>query len=189
MQKKTKEESQPKNLANDSPKDDFFMDDEPATERVVDEKQKASDLLELLMAGEDEEEQERDYDIRGIQRMEKNKEKKLRGSRKRKEENLASNVSGTDFNIDVKDNRFAAVLDGSDGRFGIDKTDPSYKETPGMRTILAEQTKNRKKNRRKAPFETVAPDVSAEAAGSSTGSAALSSLVQRLKSKVSKKSQ
>jgi hypothetical protein len=148
--------------------------------------------LELLFTGEDAEEQMRDYDIRGIQRMEKNKDKKLRGSRKRKEDKLASNVSGTDFKVNTRDDRFSAVLDGTDDRFGIDKTDASYKDTTAMREILAEQTQRRKKKRPKtsqSPVTKAVPaDVSAEAGNTSksAGSSALSALVQRLKTKVSK---
>jgi len=182
--------------------DDFFTDDaKPSrkkkeargakgkTDEVFDQ-EKSRKELELLLAGENEEEQARDYDIRGIQRMEKNKDKKLKGGRKRKEEKLASAVSGTDFKVNTEDNRFAAVLEGSDGRFGIDKTDPNYKDTSAMREILAEQTQRRKKKRRKnAPAEKIAPDISADAGGKSAGSTALSSLVSRLKSKVSKKIQ
>jgi hypothetical protein len=163
--------------------------DKGKTDEVFDQ-EKSRKELELLLAGEDEEEQARDYDIRGIQRMEKNKDKKLKGGRKRKEEKLASAVSGTDFKVNTEDNRFAAVLEGSDDRFGIDKTDPNYKDTSAMREILAEQTQRRKKKRRKtAPAEKIAPDISADAGGKSAGSAALSSLVSRLKSKVSKKTQ
>lgn len=77
-------------------------------------------------------------------RIEKNKDKKLRGKRKRKEEALAADVSGTDFKIDLQDDRFHALLDGTDGRFGIDRTDPSFKETKGMRDLLKEQSKRRK---------------------------------------------
>jgi hypothetical protein len=142
-----------------------------------------------LLAGDNDEEQERDYDIRGIQRMEKNKGKKLKGSRKRKEDKTAADVSGTGFKVDVRDGRFSAVLDGTDGKFGIDKTDSNYKETSAMRDILAEQTKRRKKKRQKTKATTVAPNVDAESEVKTTGSSALSSLVQRLKSKVSANAQ
>ena len=170
----------------ESEKYDDVMDDRA-------KKNSAREELELLMAGEDEEEQARDYDIRGIQRMEKNKGKKLKGSRKRKEEKLAESVSGTEFKVNVEDNRFAAVLDGSDDRFGIDKTDPNYKDTQAMRDILAQQSKRRKKKRKKSSDNSpsanaVVKDVSADATQHgerSSGSAALSSLVKRLKSKVS----
>ena len=173
-------------------RDDFFLNGENIT---TDEKRgnraKSNEAvqkeLELLFTGEDAEEQMRDYDIRGIQRMEKNKDKKLRGSRKRKEDRLAAAVSGADFKVNMGDNRFSAVLDGTDDRFGIDKTDPNYKETPGMREILAEQTKSRQKKRRKSAPEKAIPDVSAECGGKNAGSSALSALVQRLKSKVTNK--
>ena len=147
---------------------------------------KRKNELELLLASEDDVKQARDYDIRGIQRMEKIKGKKLSGSRKRKEEKLAADVSGTGFKVNVHDNRFSAVLDGSDGLFGIDKTDPNFKDTSAMRDILSEQTKRRKKKRQRTKSDSVAPDANAESAGKSIGSSALSSLVQRLKTKVSK---
>ena len=155
-------------------------------ERKISSQEKAREELELLLAGEHDEEKARDYDIRGIQRMEKNKGKKLKGSRKRKEEKVASDVSGTDFKVDVNDDRFKAVLDGGDDRFGIDKTDPNYKDTSAMRKILSEQTKRRKKKRQKThPSGKVAPDVNAESnIQSASGTGALSSLVQRLKTRV-----
>jgi hypothetical protein len=137
-----------------------------------------------------DEEDEKDYDMRGIRRIQKNKDKKLRGSRKRKETELAANVSGRDFKIDTKDQRFAAVLAGTDDRFGIDRTDPNFKGTDAMKEILAEQTKRRKAKKRKVTKEQIAPDVTAvDGVEASSGAAALSSLVTSLKSKVAKKTQ
>lgn len=46
------------------------------------------------------------------------------------------------FAIDVQDPRFAAVVEG-DERFGIDRTDKHFKETDGMRALLAEQRKRK----------------------------------------------
>ena len=146
--------------------------------------------LELLYAGEHEDEEARDYDIRGIQRMEKNKGKKLTGSRKRKEAKIAADVSGTSFKVDTKDNRFQAVLDGSDARFGIDKTDPSFKDTSAMREIISEQNMRRKNKRQKKaqPMENAVPDVNADSSKGvkTSGANALSFLVQKLKSRVGK---
>ncbi|KAL3925163.1 MAG: hypothetical protein SGILL_000588 [Bacillariaceae sp.] len=173
--------------------DDFFMDGDTgrkfeSSEAKATNQQKSREELELLLAGDHDEDQARDYDIRGIQRMEKNKGKKLKGSRKRKEAKIAADVSGTDFQVNVHDTRFNAVLDGSDGRFGIDKTDPNFKDTSAMRKILSEQTKRRKKKRKKSTTsdsaEAVVPDVNSELAGKTSGASALSSLVQRLKSRV-----
>jgi hypothetical protein len=51
---------------------------------------------------------------------------------------------GLDFKVDTNDPRFAAVLDSTDNRFIIDRTNPQFKETPAaMRELLAEQTKRR----------------------------------------------
>jgi len=145
--------------------------------------------LELLIAGDDRDEEARDFDMRGLQRLEQNKDKKLRGSRKRKEEERTADIAGKEFQIDTKDDRFAALLDGQDSRFGIDRTDPNFKETAGMRDILAEQSRRRKSKKRrkttnaKGGTDTV-PDVSAESNSPSLGASALSALVNSIKSKV-----
>mmetsp|Transcript_20257 Transcript_20257/g.58122 ORF Transcript_20257/g.58122 Transcript_20257/m.58122 type:complete len:884 (+) Transcript_20257:52-2703(+) len=143
--------------------------------------------LELLIAGDNDEEAERDFDMRGIARKEKLKGKKLKGKRKRKEAEKAADVSGAAFHIDTTDSRFAAVLDGSDERFGIDRTDPSFKDTPAMQKVLTEQSKRRKAKKRAK----VANDVSVDAINRSDaptgGAAALSSLVKSLKTKVANK--
>jgi hypothetical protein len=193
-----------KKPARKEPRDSFFLDgdgngsdDNVAPQLVVhsakDEKSKKSkEQLELLAAGDDGAEEALDYDMRGLQRIAKNKDKKLRGSRKRKEDAVTASVSGADFKVNVEDKRFAAVLEGSDDRFGIDRTDPNFKETTAMRDILAEQSRQRKAKRRKtSKGDKAVPDISAErlgadAAGPTAGSSALSSLVQSLKAKVAK---
>lgn len=145
--------------------------------------------LDLLLAGDNEEEDAKDFHMRDLVRIEKNKNKKLRGTRKRKEDQIAANTSGQDFHIDTTDSRFAAVLEGTDDRFGIDKTDPAFKETPAMRAILEQQTKRRKKKKRQVVAEEVV-DIDADKMQSSnvesSGALALSSLVKSLKSKVNK---
>lgn len=80
--------------------------------------------LFLLIPQEDEEDR-RDYDMHRLAREEKLKGKKLRGKRKRKEI-AREKAPGQDFRVDVADERFAAVLEG-DTRFGIDRTDSSFK--------------------------------------------------------------
>lgn len=86
--------------------------------------------------------------MRGLTKLERQSTKKLRGKRRRQHEALLSNVSGQGFKVDTSDDRFAALLDGDD-RYGIDRTDPSYRETGAMRELLEEQTRRRSKNRRK----------------------------------------
>ena len=114
--------------------------------------------------------------MRDLIRIDKNKSKKLRGSRKRKVQDIASNTSGLDFKID-----------GTDQRFGIDRTDPQYKETPAMREILSAQTKRRKKKGKESKKMDVIADTNIVDAEKLSGALALSSLVKSLKSKVAKK--
>ena len=127
--------------------------------------------------------------MRDLLKIDKNKSKKLKGSRKRKQEELASNTSGQGFKIDTADSRFSALLDGTDARFGIDKLDPRYKETPAMREIMDAQSHRRKYKKKKEIQESVV-DVVVDSKSSgevqSSGALALSSLVKSLKSKVKK---
>ena len=156
--------------------------------------------LELLVAGDEDDENARDYDMRGLQRIDKNKGKKLRGARKRKEAELASAVTGQDFKMNLQDDRFKMLMDGQDDRFGIDRTDPNFKDTQAMRDVMAEQSRRRRKKRKKQTSksddasgpkkkseEAIPKDVVAgDSSQSNSGASALSSLVSRLKSKVQK---
>ena len=126
-----------------------------------------------------------DYDMRGLQRIEKNKGKKLKGSRKKKEARRAAEVAGQDFKVDTKDDRFRAVFKGDDSRFGIDKTDPNFKETGAMKDILKAQEKARKEKKRKPAV--VGDSVAKVGEGDMSGGAlALSNLVSGLKKKIKK---
>jgi hypothetical protein len=149
-------------------------------------------FLYLLCPAADEE-HVKDYDMRGLAKLERHAGKKLKGKRKRQMETLAANVSGQEFQIDTSDDRFAALLDGADDRFGIDRTNPMYKETGAMKTLLEEQTKRRKKNRGKKQDSAVtsqpSKDVDTKITGDvwtdkSGGAMALSSLVKSLQQKV-----
>jgi len=122
--------------------------------------------------------------MRGLMRIEKNKDKKLRGKRKRKEEALASTVSGGDFQINLQDDRFNSLLDGNDARFGIDRTDPNFKETPGMLAVLKEQNKRRKRGVKDTKDRRI---VSSKASMShSSRKKDVTTLVHRLKRKAGK---
>mmetsp|Transcript_27465 Transcript_27465/g.40575 ORF Transcript_27465/g.40575 Transcript_27465/m.40575 type:complete len:828 (-) Transcript_27465:75-2558(-) len=146
--------------------------------------------LNLLLAGDNDEETAKDFHMRDLVRMEKNKSKKLKGSRKRKDDALRGDAVGLDFQLDTNDSRFAAVLDGTDSNFGINKTDPQYKETAAMRQILAEQSQRRKtKKRRKTKITSTdanADKMVGDNGPESGGALALSSLVKSLKAKVNK---
>jgi hypothetical protein len=147
-----------------------------------------------------DEEQAKDYDMRGLTKLERQSSKKLKGKRKRQHETLAANVSGQDFQIDTSDSRFAALLDGSDDRFGIDRTNPAYKETGAMKELLHEQTMRRNKNigsrEKKWGMQNGMQDDNSKNTRSrdegwiesSSGALELSSLVNSIKQKVSRKS-
>lgn len=94
-----------------------------------------------------DEEHEKDYDMRGLAKLERHASKKLKGKRKRQLQALASNLPGQGFQIDATDDRFAALLDGMDDRFGIDRMNPAYKETGAMKALLEEQSKRRRRNK------------------------------------------
>jgi hypothetical protein len=165
--------------------DDFFVDsgadasvDKNDFERTLSNPREQ--LPETLLSDRDDSDDERDFDMRGLERIEKNKEKKLHGARKRKEDKLTANVTGSDFKVDTTDERFMAVLEGADDRFGIDRTDPSFRETPAMREILAEQS--RRKKRRKLPSDSGANSGESKP---SSASATLTELANRIKKKVS----
>jgi hypothetical protein len=178
--------------------DDFFVE-QIAGDPSIEEKNQIpseNDKVELevvpLTTDKADDDEMRDFDIRGIKRIEKNKQKQLKGARKRKEDRLAANVAGTDFQIDTTDTRFQAVLEGTDERFGIDRTDPNFKETPAMHHILKEQTRHRKKQRKLTNDSSFTssgraiPDVNVETMKPTSGSIALSALVSSIKSKVSR---
>ena len=107
-------------------------------------------------------------------------------------ENLAANVSGQGFQVDTKDDRFSALLDGADDRFGIDRTNPAFKETTAMKTLLEEQAKRRKKNRGGKSKQKASDQKQSDEKGkkadswveSSSGAMELSSLVKSLQTKV-----
>ena len=132
--------------------------------------------------------------MRGLAKLERHAGKKLKGKRKRQMETLAANVSGQEFQVDTSDDRFAALLDGTDDRFGIDRTNPMFKETGAMKTLIEEQTKRRKKSRGKRQNEmpnkqievgnTTITGTSDELVDKSGGAMALSSLVRSLQQKV-----
>jgi hypothetical protein len=185
-EKKRQKKQQKVNFRGENGVDPFAV----STKKTQRKKASTKEELDLLLAGDEDEEAAKDFHMRDIVRIEKNKSKKLKGSRKRKEAEIRDNAVGLDFQIDTKDDRFAAVIDGSDDRFGIDRTDPQFKETPAMRQLLAEQTKRRKSKKRARKAANTDVDAEAIMSGGveSSGAMALSSLVKNLKTKVAKTS-
>lgn len=89
---------------------------------------------ELRLMFDDSEEGE--YDMRLVLKREKEKGKKKHRGKVEKEDA---------FRVDLSDNRFASLLEG-DSKFGLDPTSSDFKATGGMKDILKEQQKRRKKH-------------------------------------------
>ena len=151
-------------------------------EEDEDKRPATNEQLNRLIGDENDFDEKHNFDMRGIVRASKIASKNLKGQRKKKEDRKAKNVVGldNDFAVNTGDDRFSALMDG-DSRFGIDKTDVNYKDTPAMKEIMKEQTKRRNKKRKK---EVVVDDVSAKDASGSASAMALGALVSSLKKKV-----
>jgi len=155
-----------------------------SSEDEDDDKAATKEELSALIGDENNFDEKHNFDMRGIVRASKNSNKNLKGQRKKKEDRKAKVVVGlnNEFAIDTADNRFAALMDG-DSRYGIDKTDVNFKETPAMEEIMKEQTKRRKKKRKKE--DVVVSDVSAkDKTGGGASAMALAGLVSSIKKKV-----
>merc|ERR1712146_543930 len=89
-----------------------------------------------------------DFDMKAIEKLTKNKDKKLRGKRKREFQVMQESTPGQDFHVDLNDTRFSALFD-KDSKFGIDKQDKDFKDTSNMKKLLQEQSKRRRVQIRK----------------------------------------
>ena len=118
--------------AVDEPADDFFVTADADDDDDDDDEDDADD---------------RDYDAKKLVKATRLSSKaKLRGKRKRQRDALLAETAKSGFEFDANDVRFRAALDGHE-TFGVDPTSPDYKETPAMKTLLAEQTKRRRARR------------------------------------------
>ena len=113
-------------------------------------KKTSKEELELLLAGDAKEEQSKDFNMRELIKLQTKKStsttRRQQQHAKKKSKDAVS-VSGEEFEINVQDTRFKALFDGTDDRFGIDKTNPSFKPTDSMKMILGEQSKRRKRRK------------------------------------------
>ncbi|KAK9466944.1 hypothetical protein V1512DRAFT_276056 [Lipomyces arxii] len=106
-----------------------------ANEIEEDDRRKAE--LELLMMGEDEDNNLKHFDMREIIKSQKQKKnKKLRNKNKVE--------AGDDFKIDVADSRFNEMYDHHE--FAIDPSRPQFKDTNAMRKLLEERRRRQNKN-------------------------------------------
>lgn len=91
------------------------------------EQEKAKAELELLLADETGQ-QSRHFDMKEVMKAEKKNKKK-------KNKNKGQAATQDDFEVDVADPRFAAMLNSS--AFAVDTTSSNFKDTSNMRKLLA----------------------------------------------------
>ncbi|KXL50033.1 hypothetical protein M433DRAFT_154189 [Acidomyces richmondensis BFW] len=97
--------------------------------------------LELLMA-EDEAENVRHFDMREIEKAEKEAKRRGKTSKTMRQAHSAEAVDNDGFKIDVADPRFSKVMESHE--YAIDPTNPRYKGTEAMKALLEEGRKKRK---------------------------------------------
>ena len=98
--------------------------------------------LELLMMGDGEEEARevrRGYDLKQLQRKERDLGG-VKGAKRRRAEAAAAAAAAVDadagFDLDLADQRFSSIYSSVD--FAIDPTDPKFRKTAGSEKILGE---------------------------------------------------
>ncbi|KAK3070805.1 pre-rRNA-processing protein esf1 [Teratosphaeriaceae sp. CCFEE 6253] len=145
--------------------DDPFFND-PASAAVVEKKAKKAERkkkreeqvakdeeaaarkgeLELLMA-EDQADNVRHFDMREVEKAEKEARRKGRKGKKSKQEKILNEAEGEGatpaFNVDSQDPRFKALFESHE--YAIDPTNPKFKGTEGMKALLEEGRKKRKR--------------------------------------------
>lgn len=98
--------------------------------------------LELLMADEDREGGVNHFDMREIEKAEKEARKKGKAKKKNKKDKAGESAVVDEFKVETEDPRFKALFDSHE--YAIDPTNPKFKKTKGMETLLEEGRKKRK---------------------------------------------
>ncbi|KAL6248501.1 pre-rRNA-processing protein esf1 [Rhinocladiella similis] len=168
---------------------------EREAEEEIERKQRAE--LELLMAddlartGGDGKDgtRIRHFDMKEIERAEKQARKKGKKAHKRNKQGDQTGAVDDDFKLDTSDPRFARLF--SSHEYAIDPTNPKFKGTKGMKALL-EEGRNRKQGKNKgygsleSTGEVRRKEKGAAAAAASSSEADVKSLVEKIK-KQSKK--
>lgn len=111
------------------------------SEEVSDEQQiQAEQELALLL--DDGDDDKAHFSLKKIQEKEEMTKSKKKRKLKKSKQNQESNSDPVDnFALNINDNRFAAVYTSAD--FNIDPSDPHFKKTKGMETLIHEKLKRR----------------------------------------------
>jgi hypothetical protein len=102
--------------------------------------------LELLMVDDNDDGQGmRHFDMKEIEREEKRSKKKGKKSKTKKEAESRVESQATGFKMDTHDPRFSRLFENHE--FAIDPTNPKFKGTEGMKALLEEGRKHRKRDK------------------------------------------
>ena len=135
------------------------------------------------MAG-DKGDEVRHFDMREIEKAEKQAKRKGKKGKdkKSKSQDAEADGAGERFEVETQDPRFKALFESHE--YAIDPTNPKYKGTEGMKALLEE---GRKKRKRVDLDEAVAEvKTGKKARDGAKGDDELNGLVARLKGKKSK---
>ncbi|KAL1389500.1 pre-rRNA processing protein Esf1 [Phyllosticta capitalensis] len=152
--------------------------------------------LELLMADEGADAKLKHFDMKAIEKAEKEARRKGKGKKNKTKKNAAADDANGEeqsgFSMDTADPRFKAVFDSHE--YAIDPTNPRFKRTQGMTALLEEGRRKRKDRAERddvdAPVERGAPagkkakrSAAAADEGPPAGGDDLKKLVEKVKSK------
>lgn len=100
--------------------------------------------LELLMADDEANGSGvRHFDMREIEKAEKEARRKGKGKGKKRAAKKGEEAVKDDFKVEAEDPRFKALFDSHE--YAIDPTNPRFKSTEGMKSLLEEGRKKRKR--------------------------------------------
>ncbi|KAI0778273.1 hypothetical protein BD413DRAFT_465710 [Trametes elegans] len=150
---------------------DEDIDDRPA--RV----ESTAEELALLAASENPDAEVQHFDMKAVLRAEKRGGKKKKGRKGKKGADDSQADLQENFSIDVKDERFKAVLE--DHTFAIDPSNPHFKKTKSMAALLEERSRRQQEKTARNRGESTS--ARREDAGSQQPS--LQSLVESVKRK------
>jgi hypothetical protein len=122
----------------------------------------------------------RHFDMREIEKAEK--EARRKGKSKGKKSKKTEDAVKDDFKVEAEDPRFKALFDSHE--YAIDPTNPRFKGTEGMKSLLEEGRKKRKRGDREGAEEDVVVAKKKGKAGKEAraeGDDELKGLVARLK--------
>ncbi|KAI0639490.1 hypothetical protein C8Q77DRAFT_1069503 [Trametes polyzona] len=130
--------------------------------------------LALIAASENPDAEVKHFDMKAVLRAEKRGSKKKKGKKGKKGEDDGEADLQENFSIDVKDDRFKAVLE--DHTFAIDPSNPHFKKTKSMAALLEERSRRQQEKQGRESTSARASDTSAQ-------QPSLQSLVESVKRK------